>query len=214
MWQAVTALHVPPAHHQRKSVLRAIDTERQGSPPLGGAAQRASSGAGEVRKTINRKCARRRGARETAEMRALQEQVQEGTSNRSRGNGGKAIDEPASNPTKRLRIEPIVMATQGCLPNLSNAFERTMTKWAAKWTGICNGTTKLQDFTDSPRKSRMMQEEEEEEEEVEEEEEREEEEEEEMQVEDKALPPGKGEKKRMSLRVRRRNCRLLFLMAT
>ena len=49
---------MPPAQHQRKSVVQAIDTERQGSPPLGGAAQGASSGAGEVRKTINKAGAR------------------------------------------------------------------------------------------------------------------------------------------------------------
>ena len=49
---------MPPAQHQRKSVVQTIEMERPCSPPLGGAAQGASSGAGEVRKTINKSGAR------------------------------------------------------------------------------------------------------------------------------------------------------------
>jgi hypothetical protein len=53
--------HVPPAQHQ-ESMMQAIDLQRpcspahgmSSSPPLGGAAQGASSGAGEVRKTNNK----------------------------------------------------------------------------------------------------------------------------------------------------------------
>jgi len=51
--------HMPPEQHQ-KSVMQAIDLQRpsspdlRSSPPLGGAAQGTSSGAGEVRKTSNK----------------------------------------------------------------------------------------------------------------------------------------------------------------